>query len=404
MHGADLDALAAAQAVRLLHEEVVLLAQHGNGVDALDGGDVQVVLRNAHHGAAGEDLVGVLGVATGVDQVVEAGADGNQQVLRLHKDVAGHGDDSLDEWHSVVHHIVDGAGGRSVEYRAAHRGGQTAGGNFPAGDGVDQLLFSALRVLGRQHIQYDTVQLVLLQRLNGFWLVVLDGNVSLCQAEDLHDDLQALHQLRRMLPAQPVVSRYVRLALAGVDDDGIHLADAAGELDVGGESRTAHADDAALPDNADQLFRAECVHLFLRAGLDVLTQGIQMVILDHHTHHGGTAGVGAHFHSLDLTGDGSVDRHTQSLIIADLLTHGHRVTLLHEGVAGGADMLGHGDHNDIRLGENLSLLVAGIPLIFFGMDPAEKRKRHITSPLSNFAAHTALYAPYSTSSGAICPQ
>ena len=102
-----------------------------------------------------------------------------------------------------------------------------------------------------------------------------------------------------------------------------------------------------------------------------------MVILDHHTHHGGTAGVGAHFHSLDLTGDGSVDRHTQSLIIADLLTHGHRVTLLHEGVAGGADMLGHGDHNDIRLGENLSLLVAGIPLIFFGMDPAEKRKRHI---------------------------
>jgi len=86
------------------------------------------------------------------------------------------------------------------------------------------------------------------------------------------------------------------------------------------------------------------------------------------------------------------------------LTHGHRVTLLHEGVAGGADMLGHGDHNDIRLGENLSLLVAGIPLIFFGMDPAEKRKRHITSPLSNFAAHTALYAPYSTSSGAICPQ
>ena len=207
-----------------------------------------------------------------------------------------------------------------------------------------------------------------------------------------------------MLPAQPVVSRYVRLALTRVDDDGIHLADAAGELDVGGESRTAHADDAALPDNADQLFRAECVHLFLGAGLDVLTQGIQMVILDHHTHHGGTAGVGAHFHSLDRTGDGSVDRHTQSLIITDLLTHGHRVTLLHEGVAGGADMLGHGDHNDIRLGENLSLLVAGIPLIFFGMDPAEKRKRHITSPLSNFAAHTALYAPYFTSSGAICPQ
>ena len=157
---------------------------------------------------------------------------------------------------------------------------------------------------------------------------------------------------------------------------------------MGGEGRAAHAHDAALADDADQLFRAESVHRFLGAGPDVLTQGIQVVIFDHHTHHGGAAGVGAHFHSLDRTGDGSVDRHAQSLVIADLLTHGHRVALLHEGVAGGADMLGHGDHYDIRLRENLSLLVAGIPLIFFGMNPAEKRKRHITSPLSNFAAHT----------------
>ena len=283
---------------------------------------------------------------------------------------------------------MDGAGGRSVEYRAAHRGGQTAGGNLPAGDGVDQLLFSALGVLGRQHIQHNAVQLVILQRLNGLGLIVLDGNMSLRQAENLHNDLQTLHQLRGMFPAQPVVSRYVRLALARVDDDGVHLADAAGELDIGGEGRAAHAHDAALADNADQLLRAEGVYRFLGAGPDVLTQGIQVVILDHHTHHGGAAGVGAHFHSLDRTGDGSVDRHAQSLIITDLLTHGHRVALLHEGVAGGADMLGHGDHYNIRLRENLSLLVAGIPLIFFGMNPAEKRKRHITSPLSNFAAHT----------------
>ena len=56
-------------------------------------GAAAVIHSARHHGAAGEDLVGVLGVAAGVDQVVEAGADGNQQVLRLHKDVAGHGDD-----------------------------------------------------------------------------------------------------------------------------------------------------------------------------------------------------------------------------------------------------------------------------------------------------------------------
>jgi hypothetical protein len=86
-----------------------------------------------------------------------------------------------------------------------------------------------------------------------------------------------------------------------------------------------------------------------------------------------------------------MNRHAQALVVTNLLTNSNQITLLHEGLAGGADMLGHGDHEDIRLGENLSRLVTSVPLIFVGMDSSEKRKRHITSPLSNFADMSALF-------------
>ena len=47
---------------------------------------------------------------------------------------------------------MDGLAGGGVDYRAAHGGGQPAGGNLPAGDGVDQLLLRALGVLGGEHV------------------------------------------------------------------------------------------------------------------------------------------------------------------------------------------------------------------------------------------------------------
>jgi hypothetical protein len=86
-----------------------------------------------------------------------------------------------------------------------------------------------------------------------------------------------------------------------------------------------------------------------------------------------------------------MNRNAQTLIVTDLLTDSNQVALLNEGLAGGADMLGHRDHEDIRFRESHGLLVTSVPLIFVGMNTAEKRKRHITSPLSNFAETTALF-------------
>ena len=95
--------------------------------------------------------------------------------------------------------------------------------------------------------------------------------------------------------------------------------------------------------------------------------------------------MGTQLNGFDLAGNGSMDRNAQTLIVTDLLTLGHKIALGNQRLARCADMLRHGNHNDVRFGKGLGFLVAGIPLVFFGMDPAEKRKRHVSSPLSKFA-------------------
>ena len=197
------------------------------------------------------------------------------------------------------------------------------------------------------------------------------------QAEDLHNDLDAGDHQFGHLPAQPIIGSDVGLAFAGVNDDGIHLANAGGELDVRGEGRAAHTHDTGLMDHFHQFLRGQGIHLSLCPGLDVLAQGAQMVIFNDHAHHGSTAGVGLHFNRLDLAGDRGVNRHTQTRVVTDLLAYRHRIALFHQGLAGRADVLRHGYHQNIRLREFLNGLVAGEFLVFIGVDTAEERKRHI---------------------------
>ena len=206
-----------------------------------------------------------------------------------------------------------------------------------------------------------------------------------------------------MLPAQPVVRRDVRLALARVDNGGVHLADAAGELDVGGEGSAAHADDARFMNDIHQLLRGQRVHFLLRAGLNILAQRVQMVIFDDHAEDGAAVGVGPHFHRLYLTGNGSVNRDAQALIVADLLTPGHQIALGDQRLTGRADMLRHRNDYNIRFGKYLGFLVACVPFVFFGMHPAEKRKRHVSSPLSNFAEPAASIRIHHSALFSICP-
>ena len=145
------------------------------------------------------------------------------------------------------------------------------------------------------------------------------------------------------------------------------------------------------------------IHLLLSTGLHCLAQGIQMVIFDDHAEHGAAVGVGPHLHRLDLAGNGSVNRDAQALIVADLLALGHQIPLGNQGLTGRADMLRHGNDYDIRLRKYLGFLVARVPFVFFGVHPAEKRKRHVSSPLSKLADQAASIRVYHSALFTICP-
>ena len=123
-------------------------------------------------------------------------------------------------------------------------------------------------------------------------------------------------------------------------------------------------------------FWSQLIHFLLCTGLNIGTQSILMVIFNNHAHHQRTAGMGPHFHSLDLTGHRCMNRHAQALVVTDLLTHGDKVALLHQRLAGSANMLRHGDHQQIRLTIFLNRGVFCVMFVFLGMDTAKERFRH----------------------------
>ena len=75
-------------------------------------------------------------------------------------------------------------------------------------------------------------------------------------------------------------------------------------------------------------------------------------------------------------GHGCMNGNTQTCIIADLLTHGDQIALLYQGLAGGTDMLAHGDNQNIRFTVILNRGVFCIMFVFLGMNAAKERSRH----------------------------
>ena len=73
-----------------------MLGQAEHSVGALDAGNVQVILGNTHHGAAGEDTLRIFLEALGlVDELLEGHAQRHQQVLGLLDGVTGDGDHTV---------------------------------------------------------------------------------------------------------------------------------------------------------------------------------------------------------------------------------------------------------------------------------------------------------------------
>ena len=147
---------------------------------------------------------------------------------------------------------VNGAGGVDVEHGAADVGGQASGRHLLAGDGLAQLLLTALGVTAVQGLHHDGGLLLgddLVHGVDAVLLVVLHADDHLVHAEHLGKIHAAADDLLGALQHGAVVAGDVGLALGAVDDDGVHLADAAGDLHVSGEGRAAHTDDAGVLDD-----------------------------------------------------------------------------------------------------------------------------------------------------------
>ena len=198
-----------------------------------------------------------------------------------------------------------------------------------------------------------------------------------------------------------MVAGDVGLALAGVDDDRVHLAKAGGDLHMGGEGGPAHAHDARLLHQGGDLLGGKGVGVLGRDAVG--TGGVVEVVLNNDAHDGHAGEVDALLHRRHRAGDAGVDGGgDEGGGVPHLLPHGHLVANRHAGGAGRADVQGHGDHHPGGRREGFDGLFVGGGLVVVGMDAAEKGLCHRFTSFS-FQFGAVLSECYHTPIRGRCP-
>ena len=206
---------------------------------------------------------------------------------------------------------------------------------------------------------------------DGLGLVLLDADGGALRLQDLQDDAQAADDALGRFAHQAVVGRDVGLALRAVDDDGVDLAEAGGELDGRGKARAAHAGDAGLADDGDEVLGAHGGDGLGVPRLDRGAERVAAVGLDDDGRLQVPARMGPGLDGRDRAGHGGVDGDAEALAVADLLADGHTVSDFDERLAGRADVLRHRDGDDARVQRDDGRLTRKL-LIALRMDAAEK--------------------------------
>src|SRR5690554_6209329 len=154
-------------------------------------------------------------------------------------------------------------------------------GYFQPGEQLNQLALTARGVFGGHDADVD-IQLAALeypfQRVDSLRLVVLDADHDMARAQQVADNTNAAQNIGGTLTHQHIVSRDVKLALGGVDDQCVDdMVITQMQLRIGREARAAHAGYAALADMLDQGGRLQPSVIFQALMLDplILTIGLQ---------------------------------------------------------------------------------------------------------------------------------
>ena len=360
LHRADLQALAAVDARRILDVAVLFLGEEQQTRGALDVHRVDVRADETHHRAAEHDLAGLLGEAADLlDHVADRGADADRGVHGLAERAAAHRERTLIARHALIARAVDGVSRLGADDVAADARRQTAGLDLTVRDGLDLQLLAALGVLDLLgHDLHAVLRGVLgVEQIDRVLLVLLDAVVGLVETGGDAGKLDALEELLRMQTHGPVVAVEVRLALGAVDDERVDLAQTAADLERGGEHGAAHADDAGVANARENGFLILQLRLGQRGQIG--TWGVLIVIFDYHGRDVVPQGMGSRLDGDDLAGHGRMNRGgNRRGIVADLLAHRHIITHRHDRLAWRTDVLRHGhdhlgrrrdgDHRNIR--------------------------------------------------------
>ena len=210
-----------------------------------DGGLV-IPAGGAHHGAAQNDLGRfALVAAAEIDDVLQLGADGDPDILRLGYRAAIHRDHTAGKRQAgldILRQLDDSA---DIHDQYTDITGELALRDDTAGGLVNDDLFGALGVAGfeLQHLQLAALRRgVGLDLLNGLGLVIFDANDRAAARHMAQNELRALQQQVGLFQHDAVIAGEVGFALGTIDDEGIDgCALQADQLDAGGESRAAQA-------------------------------------------------------------------------------------------------------------------------------------------------------------------
>ncbi len=203
-------------------------------------------------------------------QFIHGGADQHLDVHRPRQRLTGQGGDARDQRLAEQHGVVDGDAGSDVLTEHADIRWQATTGHLFSGENLDQLFFTAGRILGREDLQREgALADGRTHRGARFGLVVLDTDQYLLRLNQVREDLDSRDQLGRLVTHQQVIGGDVGLALGAVDDQRAdRLGRRRAELHGGGEASAAEAADAGLANQLEQGRALEFAVIRLRMQVD----------------------------------------------------------------------------------------------------------------------------------------
>ena len=335
-----------------------------NGVGVFEDRRAEVRHRDAHHGTAVEHLCRLRFAAAGaLDHVGDRRTDRRDHVLWLSDGGAVHGQALFDQRHAGFYIFGDKRQRGDVDHDHAHIERQAALRNESAERVVDQHLFAALRIHGRQHLHLHALDFGGERTRLGdrVGLVVLDTDHIARHLEVFFEQLNTGEHIVRAVEQGARVRGDIRLALGGVDHHRVHHAQIVvkAELDKGRKARAAQADGAAVADSRHKA--REVVDL---RRLDLLADLLQAVRLDHHDLHLG-AHRGHHFvNFLYLSRNTRMHRRRDVAVrFRDQLSHLDRIAALDDRLGRSADVHGHRDRHQLGHGNTLRRTRCGVFLV-----------------------------------------